>query len=203
MVSKVTYLRVKPESTRKTPVEVGPGENPRKAMFASAEDQELLQIGDNGMPHQVEEVDLEEAFKGMSDWFINMVETTDGINKEEILNDLKSVERDTNSRIRLVFPTPNDANRPLSPVLPTRGICTEPIYSSMQLMRIPLFETLPSSPKSPNSRVSFLGIFDGRVQLHIFQESGIHHWQWISINMTELQRLLAHGPDILMDGVRR
>jgi hypothetical protein len=97
-----------------------------------------------------------------------------------------------------LFPTPNDENRPLSPVLPTGGICTEPIYSSMRFMQIPLDETLPSSPKSypvaneqeltnqnsffmkrtPTAFVGdkrvFLGKFDGRVQFHIFQESGIH-----------------------------
>jgi hypothetical protein len=95
------FLPPTPENTRKTQLEVGPGEYPRAAMFVSAEDQELIQIGDNGMPHQVEEVDLG-AFQGMSEWFINMVETTDGINIGKIFNDLKSVERDTNSRIRLV-----------------------------------------------------------------------------------------------------
>jgi hypothetical protein len=41
-------------------------------------------------------------------------------------------------------------NRPLSPVLPTGGIGTKSIYSSMRFMQISLYETLPTNQKSYN-----------------------------------------------------
>jgi hypothetical protein len=68
-------------------------------MFESAEDQELLAIADNGIPQQAGFVDFQGAFQGMCEWFINMVETTYGLSKDEIIDELYIAERDADGRI--------------------------------------------------------------------------------------------------------
>jgi hypothetical protein len=49
----------------------------------------------------------------------------------------------------------------------------------------------------------FLGRFDGRVELKVYQSTGSHAQQCISPNMIDLQNFLSQTPDLLMKGVEK